>query len=96
MYSSEPNVEIQFQDPYTPHDIGVGNSIPIEQHPYRVKPAERVIKRSEVDYLFKNGQAVLSQSPWISPCLRVPKSDASLHFCLDYRKTVNSKQFDKT
>ncbi len=71
------------------HDIDVGNSIPIKQHPYRVNPAKRAIMRSEVDYLLTNGLAVPSQSPWSSPCLLVPKSDNTFRFCTDYRK-VNS------
>ncbi len=71
------------------HDIDVGNSIPIKQHPYRVNPAKRAIMRSEVDYLLTNGLAIPSQSPWSSPCLLVPKSDNTFRFCTDYRK-VNS------
>ncbi len=71
------------------HDIDVGNSIPIKQHPCRVNPAKRVIMRSEVHYLLTNGLAVPSQHPWSSPCLLVPKSDNTFRFCTDYRK-VNS------
>ncbi|XP_059424715.1 retrovirus-related Pol polyprotein from transposon 17.6 isoform X1 [Carassius carassius] len=71
------------------HDIDVGNSVPIKQHPYRVNPAKREIMKTEVDYLLKNGLAVPSQSPWSSPCLLVPKPDSTFRFCTDYRK-VNS------
>ncbi len=68
------------------HNIGVGNYIPIKQHPYRVNPAKRATMISEVDYLLTNGLAVPSQSPWSSPCLLVPKSDNTFCFCTDYRK----------
>uniref|UniRef100_A0AAY4E6M7 ribonuclease H n=1 Tax=Denticeps clupeoides TaxID=299321 RepID=A0AAY4E6M7_9TELE len=71
------------------HDIDVGNSTPIKQHPYRVNPVKRDIMRSEVDYLLQNNLAVHSQSPWSSPCLLVPKPDSTFRFCTDYRK-VNS------
>ncbi len=53
------------------HNIDVGTSITIKQHPYRVNPAKRAIMRSDVDYLLTN---VPSQSSWSSPCLLVPKS----------------------
>lgn len=62
------------------HDIDVGNSVPINQHPYRVNPAKREIMKTEVDYLRQNGLAVPSQSPWSSPCLFVPKSRFYLSF----------------
>ncbi len=71
------------------HDIDVGESHPVKQHPYRVNPMKRDIMRSEVEYMLQHGLAVPSQSPWSSPCLLVPKPDGSYRFCTDYRK-VNS------
>ncbi len=71
------------------HDIDVGESHPVKQHPYRVNPRKRDIMRSEVEYMLQHGLAVPSQSPWSSPCLLVPKPDGSYRFCTDYRK-VNS------
>ncbi len=62
------------------HDIDVGNSVPIKQHPYRVNPSKREIMKTEVDYLLQNGLAVPSQSPWSSPCLLVPKPDSTFRF----------------
>lgn len=71
------------------HDIDVGNSPPIKQHPYRVNPHKREIMKQEVEYLLQHGLATPSQSPWSSPCLLVPKQDSTFRFCTDYRK-VNS------
>ncbi len=71
------------------HDIDVGESHPVKQHPYRVNPRKHDIMRSEVEYMLQHGLAVPSQSPWSSPCLLVPKPDGSYRFCTDYRK-VNS------
>lgn len=71
------------------HDIDVGESHPVKQHPYIVNPRKRDIMRSEFEYMLQHGLAVPSQSPWSSPCLLVPKLDGSYRFCTDYRK-VNS------
>lgn len=68
------------------HDIEVGQSTPIKQHPYRVNPHKRQAMKDEVKYLVSNGFAVPSQSPWSSPCLLVPKSDGSFRFCTDFRR----------
>lgn len=68
------------------HDIDVGDSQPIKQHPYRINPKKRVIMKSEVTYLVAHGFATRSQSPWSSPCILVPKSDSTFRFCTDYRK----------
>lgn len=71
------------------HDIDVGNSPPVKQHPYRVNHQKREIMREEVRYLLQHGFVQPSQSPWSSPCLLVPKPDTTYRFCTDYRK-VNS------
>ncbi|KAL7839440.1 hypothetical protein SRHO_G00260980 [Serrasalmus rhombeus] len=68
------------------HDIDVGQSVPIKQHPYRVHPVKRRQMSREVDYLLDNGLAVPSCSAWSSPCLLVPKPDGTVRFCTDYRK----------
>lgn len=72
------------------HNIDVGDSVPIKQHPYRVNPHKQEVMKSEVVYLLQHGFAIPSQSPWSSPCLLVPKSDSSYPFCTDYWK-VNKK-----
>ena len=68
------------------HDIDVGTSAPIKQHPYRVNPAKRNLLKKEVDYMLSNNIAEHSSSPWSSPCLLVLKSDESHRFCTDYRR----------
>ncbi|XP_073768826.1 uncharacterized protein [Danio rerio] len=68
------------------HDIDVGNSAPVKQHPYRVNAVKRSVMQTEVKYLRENGLAKPSCSPWSSPCLLVTKSDGSARFCTDYRK----------
>lgn len=68
------------------HDIDVGNSVPIKQHPYRVNPHKYGIMKAEVEYMLRNGLAEPSQSAWSSPCLLVPKADMSFRFCTDFRK----------
>ncbi|KAI2644030.1 Transposon Ty3-I Gag-Pol polyprotein [Labeo rohita] len=61
-------------------------SPPIKQHPHRVYLWKREVMKGEVDYLLRNGLAVLSLSAWSSPCLLVPKADGTFRFCTDYRK----------
>src|SRR4029434_4085122 len=57
-----------------------------KQHPYRVNAHKRSLMKIEVDYLLENNLAQPSSSPWSSPCLLVPKPDATVRFCTDYRK----------
>ncbi|KAK7929155.1 hypothetical protein WMY93_005550 [Mugilogobius chulae] len=71
------------------HDIDVGDSVPIKQHPYRVNPEKRQRLQSQVDYMLSHGIAEPSLSSWSSPCLLAIKSDGSDRFCTDFRK-VNS------
>lgn len=54
------------------HDIDVGASFPIKQHPYRTNPHKRLLFQSEVKFMLKNGIAESTDSPWSSPCLLVP------------------------
>ena len=68
------------------HDIDVGDTPPIKQHPYRVNPVKLKILRNEIDYMLKNGIIEQSQSQWSSPCVLVPKSDGTYRFCTDFRK----------
>lgn len=68
------------------HDIDVQGHSPIKQHAYRVNPAKRALIQQEVSYLVEHGLAVPSTSAWSSPCVLVPKPDATPRFCNDYRK----------
>ena len=68
------------------HDVEVGDSLPIKQHPYRVGPVKKEIIDKEIDYMLTNKIIEPCSSPWSSPCLLVPKPDGSHRFCTDFRK----------
>ena len=72
------------------HDVDVGDSAPIKQHPYRVSPMKKELLDKEVQYMLKNDIIEESQSNWSSPCILVPKHDGGFQFCTDFRK-VNDK-----
>ena len=72
------------------HDVDVGDSAPIKQHPYRVSPMKKELLDKEVQYMLKNDIIEESQSNWSSPCILVPKHDGRFRFCTDFRK-VNDK-----
>ena len=72
------------------HDVDVGDSAPIKQHPYRVSPMKKELLDKEVQYMLKNDIMEESQSNWSSPCILVPKHDGGFRFCTDFRK-VNDK-----
>ena len=68
------------------HDVDVGESDPIKQHPYRLNPAKTQIVKSQVEYLLQHHLVKPSHSPWSSPVVLVPKSDNDFRLCFDYRK----------
>ena len=72
------------------HDVDVGDSAPIKQHPYRVSPMKKELLDKKVQYMLKNDLIEESQSNWSSPCILVPKHDGGFRFCTDFRK-VNDK-----
>ena len=72
------------------HDVDVGDSAPIKQHPYRVSPMKKQLLDKEVQYMLENDIIEESQSNWSSPCILVPKHDGGFRFCTDFRK-VNDK-----
>ena len=72
------------------HDVDVGDSAPIKQHPYRVSPMKKELLDKEVRYMLENDIIEESQSNWSSPCILVPKHDGGFRFCTDFRK-VNDK-----
>ena len=72
------------------HDVDVGDSAPIKQHPYRVSPMKKELLDKEVQYMLKNDIIEESQSNWSSPCILVLKHDSGFRFCTDFRK-VNDK-----
>lgn len=76
------------------HDVDIGESTPIKQHPYRVNPEKRKHMDKEVQYMLENDIIERSNSPWSSPCVLVPKPDQSYRFCTDFRKVNNVTKTD--
>ena len=48
------------------HDVDVGDSAPIKQHPYRISPMKKELLDKEVQYMLKNDILEESQSNWSS------------------------------
>lgn len=71
------------------HDVIVGDTLPIKQHPYRLNPIKLQYLRREVQYMLDNDITEPSKSNWSSPCILVPKQDGTYRLCTDFRK-VNS------
>lgn len=68
------------------HDIDVGSTAPIKQHPYRVNPTKCDLLKREVTCMLANSIAKPSSSAWSFPCLLVNKPDGTYHFCTDYHR----------
>ena len=68
------------------HDVDVGDSSAVKQHPYRLNPEKQKYLQDEVKYLLDNDFIEPSNSDWSSPCILVPKPDGSYRMCTDYRK----------
>ena len=76
------------------HDVDVGDSAPIKQHPYRVSPMKKELLDKEVQYMLENDIIEESQSNWSSPCILVPKHDGRFRFCTDFRKVNDETKSD--
>ena len=68
------------------HDVGLINTTPTKQHPYRLNQRKREIMNTELDYMLKQGIIERSESAWASLCVLVEKEDRTMRFCTDYRK----------
>ena len=76
------------------HDVDVGDSAPIQEHPYRVSPMKRELLDKEVQYMLKNDIIEESRSSWSSPCTLVPKYYGGFCFCTDFKKVNNKTMSD--
>ena len=76
------------------HDLDIGKSTPIKQHPYRVNPIKAEQLQKEIDYMLKHDIIEPCQSAWSSPCILVPKPDGSLRFVTDFRKVNQCTKTD--
>ena len=57
----------------TKHDVDVGDTRPIKQHPYRANPQKQEIIRKEVQYMLDNDLIEPSNSEWSSPVVLTAK-----------------------
>ena len=75
------------------HDVDVGDSAPIKQHPYIVSPMKKELLDKEVQYMLKNDiiEEIQSKS---SPCILVPKHNGGFRFCTDFRKVKDKTKSD--
>ena len=74
------------------HDVDVGDTKPIKQHPYRVNPLKMEHLKNEINYMLDNDIIEPSSSEWSSPCILVPKPDGSYRLVADMRAAnVHSK-----
>ena len=62
------------------------NSAPINQKTYRTPLNKRLVVEVAIDEMLAEDVIEPSCSPWASPITLVPKSDNSIHFCVDYRR----------
>ena len=76
------------------HDVDVGDSAPIKQHPYRVSPMKKELLDKEVQHMLKNDIIEESQSSWSSPCILVPKHDGGFRVCTEFRKVNDRTKSD--
>ena len=70
----------------TCHDVDVGDSRPVKQHPYRVNPRKKEIIDREIEYMVEKQIIEPSQSEWSTPILLVPKLDGLARLVVDYCK----------
>ena len=59
-----PNIPTRTDQIY--HDVAIGGSKPIKQHPYRMNPIKMEYLRGEIKYLLDNDFIEPSQSDWSS------------------------------
>jgi len=76
------------------HDVDIGDSLPVKQHPYRLNPVKQKYLHDEIQYLLENDFIEPSNSSWSSPCILVPKPDGTYRMCTDYRKIINLTKSD--
>jgi len=78
--------DVSQQTTLVSHDVDVGDSCPIKQHPYRVNPVKLGAMKKETNYMLSNNIIEPSESEWSSPCLLVAKGDVIYRFCTNFRK----------
>ena len=61
-------------------------AVPVKQQPYRLNPIKAAALKEEVKYMLENDLIEVSDSPWSSPVILVPKPDSTFRMCIDFRK----------
>ena len=89
LYSDVPTITNK-----TYHDVDIGSSLPIKQHPYRMNTINQKYLKEEIQYLLDNNFIQPSKSAWSSPCILVSKPDKTYRLCTDYRKVNNVTKTD--
>ena len=72
------------------HKIILSDENPTKSRPYRVPYKQLKVVEEHIDQMLRMGIIRKSKSPWASPVVMVEISDASLRFCVDFKK-VNEK-----
>ena len=70
------------------HDVDVGDSAPIKQHPYRVSPMKKELLDKEVQYMLKNDIIEESQSNWSSHASWSQNMTADSDFVQTFEKST--------
>ena len=78
------------------HDVDIGDSMPIKQHPYRMSPVKKECLKEEIKYLLVNDFIKPSNSDWSSPCILVPEPYGAYRLCTDYRKVNGVTKTDSS
>ncbi len=68
------------------HRIYTNQPVPIKQKPYRMSPGKQALVKEQLEEMLARGIVEPSCSGWASPVVLVPKKDATMRFCVDYRK----------
>jgi len=89
LFSDAPTVTSK-----TYHDVDVGSTLPIKQHPNRMNTIKQKYLKEEIQYLLDNNFIQPSKSAWSSPCILVSKPDKYYRLCTDYRKVNNVTKTD--
>lgn len=66
--------------------IYTNQPVPIKQKPYHMSPLKQALVEEQLEEMLARGIVEPSCSGWASPVILVPKKDASMRFCVDYRK----------
>ena len=66
--------------------IETGDTKPIWSRPYRRSPSDRLVIETLINEMLEAGIIVPSESEWSSPVVLVKKKDATIRFCVDFRK----------